>query len=38
MRRNRTVPRGEVHRLTHDSKVLAGNLLGDPTDVEGGRP
>src|SRR5689334_13512502 len=34
MRRNRTVPRGKVHRLTHTSKVLAGNLLGDPTERE----
>jgi hypothetical protein len=32
MRRNRTVPRGEVHRLTHASEVLAGNLLGDPAE------
>jgi len=34
MRRNRTVPRGQVHRLTHTSKVLEGNLLGDPTERE----
>ncbi len=34
MRRNRTVPRGQVHRLTHASKVLEGNLLGDPTERE----
>jgi enterochelin esterase-like enzyme len=34
MRRNQTAPRGQVHRLALDSKVLAGNLLGDPTDRE----
>ena len=34
MRRNRTVPRGQVHRLTHTSKVLEGNLLGDPVERE----
>jgi enterochelin esterase-like enzyme len=34
MRRNRAVPRGEVHRLTHASEVLAGNLLGDPAERE----
>jgi S-formylglutathione hydrolase FrmB len=34
MRRNRTVPRGQVHRLTHVSKALEGNLLGDPTERE----
>ena len=31
MRRNRTVPRGQVHRLSHVSKALEGNLHGDPT-------
>jgi enterochelin esterase-like enzyme len=31
MRRNRTVPAGEVRRLTVESKALKGNLLGDPT-------
>jgi S-formylglutathione hydrolase FrmB len=31
MRRNRTVPAGEVRRLTIESKALRGNLLGDPT-------
>jgi enterochelin esterase-like enzyme len=31
MRRNRTVPAGEVRRLTVESKALEGNLLGDPT-------
>jgi S-formylglutathione hydrolase FrmB len=30
MRRNFDTPAGEVHRLTLDSKILAGNLLGDP--------
>jgi enterochelin esterase-like enzyme len=34
MRRNRTVPAGEVRRLTIESKALKGNLLGDPTTRE----
>jgi enterochelin esterase-like enzyme len=34
MRRNRIVPRGQVHRLTLSSEVLAGNLLGDPVERE----
>ena len=34
MRRNRIVPRGQVHRLTLTSEVLAGNLLGDPVERE----
>ncbi len=34
MRRNRTVPAGEVRRLTIESKALRGNLLGDPTARE----
>ena len=34
MRRNRTVPCGQVHRLTLTSEVLAGNLLGDPIERE----
>jgi enterochelin esterase-like enzyme len=34
MRRSRTAPRGQVHRLTLDSQVLAGNLLGDPVERE----
>ena len=34
MRRNRTVPAGEVRRFTIESKVLRGNLLGDPTTRE----
>jgi enterochelin esterase-like enzyme len=34
MRRNRTVPAGEVRRLTIQSKALKGNLLGDPTTRE----
>ena len=29
MRRNRNAARGQVHRLSLESKVLAGNLLGD---------
>ncbi|MFT3729368.1 MAG: alpha/beta hydrolase-fold protein [Terricaulis sp.] len=32
MRRDFTLPRGEVHRLVHKSDVLAGNPLGDPTE------
>lgn len=31
MRRDRKAARGQVHRLTLDSRILAGNLLGDPT-------
>lgn len=34
MHRNRDVARGEVHRLTLESRALAGNLLGDPTRRE----
>jgi enterochelin esterase-like enzyme len=34
MRRNRAVPRGQVHRLPQTSEVLAGNLLGDPVERE----
>jgi len=34
MRRNRTVPAGEVRRFTVESKVLKDNLLGDPTTRE----
>lgn len=34
MRLNRTVPRGQVHRLTLASKVLETNLLGDPAERE----
>ncbi|MGH6960636.1 MAG: alpha/beta hydrolase [Dongiaceae bacterium] len=34
MRRNRAVPAGEVRRFTMESRVLAGNLLGDPTARE----
>lgn len=30
--RKTTHPAGTVHRLTVDSKALAGNLLGDPTE------
>lgn len=32
MRRDHTIPRGELHRLTHRSNVLEGNPLGDPTE------
>jgi enterochelin esterase-like enzyme len=32
MRRDHGIPRGTVHRLTIESSVLKGNLLGDPTD------
>ena len=31
MRRDLSAPAGTVHRIVVDSKVLAGNLLGDPT-------
>ena len=31
MRRDFTLPRGEVHRLVHQSDVLQDNPLGDPT-------
>jgi enterochelin esterase-like enzyme len=31
MRKNPTTPAGTVHRLSLDSKVLATNMLGDPT-------
>jgi enterochelin esterase-like enzyme len=34
MRRNRTVPAGELRRFTIESKALEGNLLGDPTARE----
>ncbi|NNG03016.1 MAG: enterochelin esterase [Inquilinus sp.] len=36
MRKNRSVPRGTLHRLVLNSALLEGNLLGDPTerDVE----
>lgn len=30
MKRDHTIPAGTVHRLTLDSTVLKGNLLGDP--------
>ena len=32
MRRDHTIPRGEVHRIRHQSVVLQGNTLGDPTE------
>ncbi len=31
MRKNPSIPSGTVHRLSLDSKVLASNMLGDPT-------
>ena len=31
MRRDSSMPQGQVHRLTIESEVLKGNLLGDPT-------
>ncbi|MBV9993169.1 MAG: enterochelin esterase [Alphaproteobacteria bacterium] len=34
MRKNFEAPRGTVHRLTLDSEVLKGNLLGDPHERE----
>ena len=34
MRRDHTLPRGELHRLSHTSEALAGNPLGDPTTRE----
>jgi enterochelin esterase-like enzyme len=32
MKRDRSAPSGAVHRLTLESGVLKGNLLGDPTE------
>jgi len=34
MRKDHTLPRGELHRLWHKSSVLEGNPLGDPTERE----
>lgn len=34
MRRDRTQPAGTLHRITHTSKVLEGNPLGDPVTRE----
>jgi len=34
MRRDHSIPRGELHRLWHKSSVLEGNSLGDPTERE----
>ena len=34
MRRDHTIPRGQLHRLVHQSEVLKGNSLGDPTERE----
>ena len=34
MRRDRNAARGQVHRLTLDSRILAGNPLGDPSTRE----
>ena len=32
MRRQHSAPPGQIHRLKLDSKVLASNMLGDPTE------
>src|ERR1700733_2788614 len=32
MKRDRTAPAGQVHRLTLDSRAVANNLLGDPAE------
>ncbi|HVZ90635.1 MAG TPA: alpha/beta hydrolase-fold protein [Rhizomicrobium sp.] len=32
MRKDHNAPAGAVHRLTLDSQILKGNLLGDPTE------
>ena len=34
MRRDHTIPRGELHRLVHKSIVLEGNPLDDPSERE----
>jgi S-formylglutathione hydrolase FrmB len=34
MRRDHTLPRGALHRLSHKSEVLQGNPLGDPVTRE----
>lgn len=34
MRRDWNTPRGQVHRLTLESRILAGNPLGDPSTRE----
>ncbi|MGE0597492.1 MAG: alpha/beta hydrolase [Hyphomonadaceae bacterium] len=34
MRKDQTLPRGELHRLWHTSKVLEGNPLADPVERE----
>ena len=34
MRRDPSIPRGVLHRLLHQSAVLADNRLGDPTERE----
>ncbi len=34
MRKDHTIPRGELHRLVHKSVVLEGNSLGDPIERE----
>jgi hypothetical protein len=34
MRQDPRLPRGTVHRLTHDSEALVDNALGDPTRRE----
>lgn len=34
MRKDHSLPRGTLHRLIHQSEVLKGNPLGDPTERE----
>jgi S-formylglutathione hydrolase FrmB len=34
MRKDHSLPRGDLHRLSHSSEVLKGNPLGDPTERE----
>ncbi len=34
MRKDPSIPRGELHRLPHTSKILADNPLGDPAERE----
>lgn len=34
MRRDYTIPQGDLHRLKHSSTVLKGNFLDDPVDRE----
>ncbi|MEZ5996660.1 MAG: alpha/beta hydrolase-fold protein [Hyphomonadaceae bacterium] len=34
MRKDHSIPRGELHRLRHQSAILQGNPLSDPTERE----